>query len=85
MTETTVVRARELLGGLQQSLEGDGYRLSIESADPGIKVIVTAGADACEECLVPQAMFEKIVSKTLEKCGLVVGEIEVAYPEAAQH
>lgn len=83
--DATVVRARELLAGLQQSLRGDGYDLVIDAANSGLKIIVSAGPDVCAECLVPPDIFESIVSSTLKRGDLDVSDIEIVYPTVLPH
>ena len=39
---------------LSSALEADGYHMAIEEADAKLSVIITAGPDACEDCLVPE-------------------------------
>ena len=85
MTGTTAERAREILVGVRGALEADGYGMSIEPADAGIHITVTATGDACAECLVPVEVFEGIISSALEKDGLTVEKIEVTYPTVAPH
>ena len=85
MSETTADRARELLGGLRETLKLDGYVLDVEPGDPGLHLVVSAEPDACAECLVPVEVFQGIVSSVLEKGGVVGEAIAVTYPEVAPH
>ena len=85
MTETTAEHARELLAGLRDTFAIDGYIMDVEAADPGLHIVVSAGPDACADCLVPMEVFHGIVSSVLEKGGLVGETIQVTYPTVAPH
>ena len=85
MGSNTVSRAEELLVGLQESLERDDYHLRVEDAAPGLRVVVSAGEDACADCLVPPAIFENIVGSMLKDGDLEVPAIEIVYPTDIPH
>ena len=74
--------AGRILAPLAQMLEADGYTLAADVGEAGVRVVVTPGPDACEECLVPRDMFAGIVRKTLAKglAGEAVPEVAVVYP-----
>jgi hypothetical protein len=62
---------------LTSALEADGYHMAIEEADAKLSVIITAGPDACEDCLVPKDVFRGIASHQL---GIDGDLIDITYP-----
>src|SRR5580658_5077279 len=72
----------QALAELCSMLEADGYLLEMDpptDPDGALLLTVTAGADACEECLVPIGLFSEIVSRHLGDCGFR-GSFAVVYP-----
>ena len=68
---------------LRSMLAADGYVLHLESSfgrRDQLTVIVEAGPDACEECLVPVDLFTDIVTRRLTESGLQPS-ITVVYPD----
>lgn len=69
---------------MRTQLAADGYELAADlDADRVLELRVVAGADACEECLVPKDLFASMVSDQLTSSGVSVDEIKVAYPADA--
>jgi len=62
---------------LAQTLEADGYHMDIEGDDSRVSVVITAGPDACEDCLVPKDLMRGILSNAL---GVSGETIEITYP-----
>jgi hypothetical protein len=62
---------------LAQTLEADGYHMDIDGDDSRISVVITAGPEACEDCLVPKDLMRGILSQTL---GVSGDTIEITYP-----
>ena len=70
---------------MSSALEADGYRLAVSST-PGadhLRVEVVAGPDACEDCLIPKSMFEKMLETALDNAGMGNPRLEVVYPTEA--
>ena len=68
---------------LRSMLAADGYLLHLESTsafEDELIVIVKAGPNACEECLVPVDLFTDIVTCQLTDNGLQPS-ITVMYPD----
>jgi hypothetical protein len=66
------------LAGLRSTVAADGYELDW-SLEPGEKIgiRVTAGPDACAECLVPPDLMRSIVDNELTETRYRVGSISV--------
>jgi len=62
---------------LTSALEADGYHMAIEEADAKLSVIITAGPDACEDCLVPKDLMRGMLSNEL---GVDASIIDITYP-----
>ena len=73
------------LGQLRSMLEADGYGVEWRPTGPAsIELEIVAGADACEECLVPKAVMLGIAGNLLAPAGVTASEI--VYPaEGAAH
>ena len=67
----------ERTAALASTLEADGYHLAIEELDSRLAVTITAGPDACEDCLVPKDLMRSILSDTL---GVPPDAIDLTYP-----
>ncbi len=62
------------------ALEADGYHMAIEELDATLSVVITAGPDACEDCLVPKDLMRSMLSSEL---GIDAALIDITYPETA--
>jgi len=62
---------------LSSALEADGYHLTIDEVDSRVSAVITAGPDACEDCLVPKELFRGMLSHEI---GVEEGLIDVTYP-----
>ena len=62
---------------LTSALEADGYHMAIEEADAKLSVVITAGPDACEDCLVPKDLMRGMLSSEL---GVDAAIIDITYP-----
>jgi hypothetical protein len=70
---------QEALRPVGELLAADGYELGVTGTAAAATLTVSAGPDACVECLVPKDTFEAIASKHLRDRGIVV-DVEVVYP-----
>jgi hypothetical protein len=62
---------------LSSALEADGYHMSIGEAEAKLSVVITAGPDACEDCLVPKDLMRGMLSNEL---GIDAALIDITYP-----
>jgi hypothetical protein len=70
---------------LRSMLAADGYLLRLETtvaAGDDLTLTVSAGPDACAECLVPVALFAEMVDRWLSDAG-IHPSIIVVYPDGA--
>jgi hypothetical protein len=69
------------LAPMRQQLAMDGYDMHARVSDRDVlHVGVTAGADACEDCLVPKEVFATMLADQIASAGIVVDSVEVSYP-----
>lgn len=75
----------EALSPLRDILAADGYLMSVSMPSPGAMLIdVTAGPEACADCLVPKDIMAGIAMDSLgDDSG--VSTIEINYPVDATH
>lgn len=67
----------ERTAAFASTLEADGYHMAIDKVGSRLSVVITASAEACEDCLVPKDLMRGILSQALE----VPGEtIDITYP-----
>lgn len=80
-----VVDVERALAGLRMGYQSDGYDLVVDEVTQGVaKLRITAGPDACVECLVPKPIAVQMIQTTLEDVpGL--SEIQVEYPLQEPH
>jgi hypothetical protein len=63
------------------ALEADGYRLAVSAPEINrLRVEIIAGPEACDDCLVPKSMMEKMLEAALGGAGLPSLPLEVVYP-----
>ncbi|HKF77711.1 MAG TPA: hypothetical protein VKF59_16345 [Candidatus Dormibacteraeota bacterium] len=67
----------EGLQALRASLEADGYRLDVREEGDRLGAWVSAGPDACAECLVPRPVFLAMLEHAL---GVPGRSIDLRYP-----
>jgi hypothetical protein len=65
------------LTGLRDMLAADDYQLSVAESGDGIAVRITAGPDACADCLVPKAVMRGVLHNAL---GIAEENITLEYP-----
>ena len=65
------------LAGLRSTLEADNYRMSVTESGDGVEVTITAGPDACADCLVPKPIMRNILHAAL---GVPEDAIVLTYP-----
>lgn len=66
----TAEAAATALESIRTMLAADGYSLDVAVDGGRIELSVTAGPDACAECLVPKELFGTIVADVLAKGGI---------------
>jgi hypothetical protein len=76
------VQLSEALRPLAETLACDGYAVTAELAHDVVLVRVTAGPNACEECLVPKGIMGEIVAQALGDAGLGIerDQLRLTYP-----
>ena len=62
---------------LTSALNADGYHMAIDERDARLVVVITAGPDACEECLVPKDLMRSMLGNEL---GVDAAIIDITYP-----
>jgi hypothetical protein len=68
-------------GSVSGALEADGYRLAVSASENNrLRVEVIAGPEACEDCLIPKSMLEKMLVAALGGAGLPSLALELVYP-----
>lgn len=70
----------EALSGIRTGYQADGYDLHVDGVSDGtVRVRISAGPDACEECLVPKAITVGMIKASLQALPEIT-EVEVTYP-----
>jgi hypothetical protein len=74
--------ASAVLVPVTDMLRADGYGLEVRVQGTALELTVSAGPDACAECLVPPAVFTGVVRSTLAKAGYQISteRIGLTYP-----
>jgi len=65
------------LDGLRSTLAADDYQLAVTESGSGVEVRITAGPDACEDCLVPKPLMRSLLGPAL---GVPEDAIVLIYP-----
>lgn len=79
---TAEARIRELLSPFISGLEADGYKLAVSLSPNSIDLQVSAGPNACDDCLIPKAMMEEMFRSHLTPAatGLPHANLTLTYP-----
>lgn len=65
------------LEGLRSSLAADDYRMDVTATGDGVAVRISAGPDACADCLVPKDLMRSVLTSAL---GVPEERIALWYP-----
>jgi hypothetical protein len=67
---------------ISEGLEHDGYAVGVELAEGRLSIRVTAGRDACVDCLVPKSLMTELVMQALGDAGLHIpsDRLHLSYP-----
>ncbi|WP_219412409.1 hypothetical protein [Pseudonocardia nigra] len=65
------------LDGLRSTLAADDYRLTVTETGTGVEARITAGPDACPDCLVPKPIMRSVLTSAL---GVPEKDIVLVYP-----
>ena len=71
----------ERAGEIAATLAADGYHLAVAEAGDRVRVTITAGPDACADCLVPENLMRGILGQAL---GVPQDTIDLTYPAHAK-
>jgi hypothetical protein len=66
------------LAGLRATLAADDYVMEVHAEGPGVQVQITAGPEACADCLVPKPIMRSILHSAL---GVPEESIALVYPD----
>ncbi|MDO8673715.1 MAG: hypothetical protein Q7O66_20075 [Dehalococcoidia bacterium] len=70
----------EQLADVRGVLEADGFELKIDGLEDGLlRLTVTPGEEACEDCLMPKDIMIMMVTDALQSRS-EVSRVEVCYP-----
>lgn len=72
----TVVN-EEGLQSLRTTLEADGYLVDVEEAGERVGVRISAGPEACPDCLAPEPVLRGVIHQLLE---VPEQSIDLSYP-----
>jgi len=70
----------ERAGAIAATLAADGYRRQIAETGDRVRVTITAGPEACADCLVPENLMRGILAQAL---GVPGDSIDLTYPEGS--
>ena len=72
--------ADQAISETRRSLEASGFGVVCAHDGEVLTVSLSAGPDACAECLVPRPVLEAIVGRELAERGVAVAGVRVIYP-----
>ena len=72
-------RLMEALAPLVSALEADGYSADIGEQPDVVTFRITAGPEACEDCLSPRVIMEPTITNVLRQAGFSQ-RLELTYP-----
>lgn len=80
--QNTALKVSAALVSLKESMMLDGYDLTVSTSASGLMVEVSAGPQACADCLVPKSIFHALVTQAIRSADstLAVPGFGIAYP-----
>ena len=66
--------------GTREGLEASGFAIDCTGQDERLVFTLRALEGACEDCLVPKAVFTSILARELADGGIAAAGIDVVYP-----
>jgi hypothetical protein len=76
-----LTQVKSALSPVAGALDADGYLLGLSlEQDDRLRVVISAGPEACEECLVPKSLMETMISTALKGAGIPALDLQVEYP-----
>ena len=75
-----MIDLQDALAPIASTLEADGYRLEAREVGDRLLIQVAAGPEACEDCLVPKSMLERMIALRLDTLGVQPVSIDLRYP-----
>lgn len=73
------------LAGLRSGYEADGYDLVVEAVNAGVVAVrISAGPDACADCLVPRPIAIGTIQASLAGFPEITG-VTLTYPAETPH
>lgn len=70
------------LSPVLDTLAADGYEGTFDVVGDTLRLQISAGSAACEDCLSPKEIMSRVVTKALAKAGLDLS-VELLYPADA--
>lgn len=80
MDRSTLEAAERAIHATREGLRAAGYRIDVGASAGRLSFSVRAEPDACEECLVPRAIFATILGRELQEAGIDAAGFELRYP-----
>ena len=73
-------QASRAIHATREGLAAAGYAIEVNVREDALVFNVRAEDGACEECLVPKAIFVDILGRELADAGIQAARLEVVYP-----
>lgn len=74
----------DALAPTRRGLEAAGFDFSLADDGGRLRLTVIAGAEACEECLVPKSLFRQMALDEIRAAGHDPIELDISYPVDAR-
>jgi hypothetical protein len=74
---SSVEQLNDALEVMRTALQADGYDLLVTADDQTTVVTVTAGPDACAECLIPKGLMLDMIRSAAPD---ISGHVDLIYP-----
>lgn len=64
----------------REGLEAAGFTLSLAESAGRVQLVVVAGPEACEDCLVPKPLFRQMANDEILEAGIGPVDLDIVYP-----
>jgi hypothetical protein len=82
---STMTEYETALATVADALAADGYLLALSQAAPDKLILeIQAGPQACEDCLLPKTMMQKLCESSITSAGLETMTLQIIYPVEGQ-
>lgn len=79
-TTSDLTEVEAAISGIAAAFAADGYQLTVQDAEPEVRITIAAVGDVCADCLVPESVLVPMLAQALDDTLAAGRPIQVRYP-----